>query len=290
LDRFKVRALRPSVLPGSQVGDMFLLAMGVSQTAQSRILQRFSGAVIKRTIDRSGARVPEHAHDWPLLSLFVIGSYSNQTDAGEQFISCPSAVLYPAGAAHRNTAGPHGFEQIEIEFDPAWLRSVSLPAGPIRRWVGGPGGAEAQALARVCGRDVGEKTLLTALRRFVTIAPVESCGRRPEWLDDVGRQLRDDPTRKVSDLARGAGLHPSWLGTAYREAAGEGLMDTAARLRVERAARSLRETNLPFADVAADAGFCDQSHMIRTFRRILGRLPSAVREDKEHLRQAPRAT
>jgi AraC family transcriptional regulator len=62
-------------------------------------------------------------------------------------------------------------------------------------------------------------------------------------------------------------------------------MNTAARFRVEQAARLLRETDLPLAYIATDAGFCDQSHMIRTFRRVLGRLPSAVREDKEHFRQ-----
>jgi transcriptional regulator GlxA family with amidase domain len=61
-------------------------------------------------------------------------------------------------------------------------------------------------------------------------------------------------------------------------------MNTTARFRVERCARLLRETDLPFAYIATDAGFCDQSPMIRTFRRVLGRLPSAVREDKEHFR------
>ncbi|HEV2112371.1 MAG TPA: AraC family transcriptional regulator [Gammaproteobacteria bacterium] len=248
------------------------------------MLHEFSGATVKRTLDRSGAEVPEHAHDWPLLSLFVIGAYSNQTEIGAASISGPSALFYAAGAAHRNTAGPEGFEQIEIEFDPAWLRGLRLPVGPVLRWVGGRGGAEAQALVRLCSQGVTEKHLQAALRRFLEAARIESSARRPGWLGDVTRRLKDDPTRKVSDLARGAGLHPSWLGTAYRRAAGEGLRDTAARFRVERAARLLRETDLPLAGIATDAGFCDQSHMIRTFRRVLGRLPASVREDKRHFR------
>jgi len=255
------------------------------------MLPSFSGATVRRTIDRSRASVPEHAHDWPLLSLFVIGAYSNRTEIGEEFISGPSAVLYAAGAAHRNTAGPEGFEQIEIEFDPAWLRYPRLLGSPVLRWVGGRGGAAAQALARVCSQGVNERRLMAALRRFLETAQIESRARRPDWLDDITRRLRDDPARRVSELARAAGLHPSWLGTAYRQAAGEGLMDTAARLRVERATRFLRETDLPLATVAMETGFYDQSHMIRTFRRILGRVPSAVREEKGHFRQetAPEA-
>jgi AraC family transcriptional regulator len=249
------------------------------------MLQEFSGATVRRTLDRSGAVVPEHAHDWPLLSLFVIGAYSNQTELGERFIAGPSAVFYAAGAAHRNTAGADGFEQIEIEFDPAWLRSVCLPDAPVLRWVGGRGGAEAQALAALCNRDASEQQVLAALRRFLETAPSASDARRPDWLDDVTLHLRAEPARKVSELAREAGLHPSWLGTAYRQAAGEGLMDAAARFRVERATRLLRETDLSFSSIAADAGFCDQSHMTRSFHRVLGRLPSAVRKDKRYFRQ-----
>ncbi|MGH8301136.1 MAG: helix-turn-helix domain-containing protein [Steroidobacteraceae bacterium] len=249
------------------------------------MLHEFSGASVRTVIDRSGARVPEHAHEWPLLSLFVMGSYSNRTEMGEQFIEAPSAVLYAAGAAHCNTAGPGGFEQIEIEFDPAWLRSGCLPAAPVVRWSGGRSGAEARAIALLCSQGVSEQPLRATLRRFLQAACMEAHVEYAGWLDRVTRSLKDDPARKVSKLASAVGLHPSWLGTAYKRATGEGLADAAARFRVERAARLLRETALPCAEIAIEAGFCDQSHMIRTFRRVLGRLPSAVREDRRHFRQ-----
>jgi AraC-like DNA-binding protein len=248
------------------------------------MLQEFSGATIRRTIDRSGAEVPEHAHDWPLLSLFVIGGYSNHTELGERRIAGPSAVFYAAGAAHRNRAGADGFEQIEIEFDPAWLGS-RLPAAPVSNWIGGRGGVEARGLATLCSHDVNEKTLRSALQRFLETASAVSHVRHPEWLDCITQRLKDDPTHKVAELARETQLHPSWLGTAYRQVAGEGLMDAAARFRVEHATRLLRESDAPFSNIAMDAGFCDQSHMIRTFRRVLGRLPSAVREDRKYFRQ-----
>ena len=249
------------------------------------MLQQFGGASIRRTIDRSGAAVPVHAHDWPLLSLFVIGGYANHTELGARHIAGPSAILYAAGAAHRNEAGADGFEQIEIEFDPAWLGGCQLPDKPVVQLLGGLAGAEAHALAMLCSRELDESALRRALRNFLEVAARASDIGRPAWLDGVTRRLKDDPTRKISDLARDAGLHPSWFGTAYRKASGEGLLDAAARFRVEHATRLLRETDLTFSSIAADAGFCDQSHMIRSFRRVLGRLPSAVREDRKHFRQ-----
>ena len=79
------------------------------------MLRSFSGASVRRVIDRSHACVPEHAHDWPVLSLFVIGSYLNQTE-------------------------------IEIEFDPTWLGRRLIAPVPVMLCVGGRAGMEARRL------------------------------------------------------------------------------------------------------------------------------------------------
>jgi AraC family transcriptional regulator len=235
-------------------------------------------------IDRSDARIPEHAHDWPVLSIFVLGSYRNETELGETLIAGPSAILYRAGAAHRNAIGRVGFEQIEIEFDAAWLGGALMPATPVSRWLGGYVGAQARSLARFCVVEADEQRFRAALRRFVQSANTQAVREAPGWVQVIDRRLRNDTTLAVDDLAREVGRHPSWLGTAYRKATGEGPMETAARFRVERAARSLRETNHACAYIAQEAGFCDQSHMNRTFRRVLGRAPSEVRDDRTAFR------
>ena len=247
------------------------------------MLRTFSGATVRRVIDRSGSFVAEHAHDWPVLSLFVMGGYLNAAEPGETFIAGPSAVLYRAGAAHRNAAAGDGFEQIELEFDPAWL-GAELPAAPVSRWIGGAVGAEACRLARLCADEASEAALGAAVRRFLESAGAAHAPCAEGWIAEVGRRLRDDPGLGVRDLARAVRRHPAWLGTAYRRATGEGLAAAAARFRVERAARLLRETELAPAWVAADAGFCDQSHMSRSFRRVLGRPPSAVRAERAGFR------
>jgi AraC-like DNA-binding protein len=254
--------------------------------AENLLLKSFSGASIRRVIDRANARVPEHAHDWPVVSLFVIGAYTNHTELGEVAISSPSAILYRAGAAHRNDVAHAGFEQIEIEFDPAWLRGANSPRVPVQRWIGGRSGALARQLAQQCGRELSEEQLRAALHRLIECGAGDRPRAMPSWLGLIDRRLRVDPAASVAGLATEVGRHPSWLGATYRLTTGEGIQDTAARLRVERAARLLRETDVSLAWVASDAGFCDQSHMNRTFRRILGRTPAAVRRERYDLRQA----
>jgi AraC family transcriptional regulator len=250
------------------------------------VLRSLSGARIRRVIDRSRTCVPEHAHDWPVLSLFVIGSYLNETETGEKFICGPSAVFYRAGAVHRNTIAAVGFEQIEIEFDPSWLGRQFLPHLPVLRWLGGAVGREARSLARACQTEVTEGHFRAALQRFLAGTPRAAERDSASWIGTIIGHLREDTTLTVSDLATAVHRHPSWVGSAYRYATGEGVQETAARLRVERATCLLRETAESFSSIALEAGFCDQSHMNRTFRRVLGRSPAVVREERREFRRS----
>jgi AraC family transcriptional regulator len=252
------------------------------------MLPSFSGVFVRRVIDRSHACVPEHAHDWPVLSLFVMGSYSNETEMGKKFIRGPSAVFYRAGAAHRNTTAAVGFEQIEIEFDPAWLGRPFLPTVPVTLWIGGHTGGAARHLARACEGETSEERLCASLQRFLERARRQPKREPAGWVGTLTRRLEEDTSRRIRNLAREAGRHPSWVGRAYRDATGEGLQETATRFRVERATRLLRETGQPLVSIACEAGFCDQSHMNRTFRRMLGRSPAAIREERRDFRQTNR--
>jgi AraC family transcriptional regulator len=216
-----------------------------------------------------------------------MGSYLNETEIGQKFIAGPSAVFYRAGAAHRNMIAAVGFEQIEIEFDPAWLGPSLLPSVPVVLWIGGGIGREARFLARTCEEEASESRLCAALQRFLEGASRQPRREPPGWIGTITRRLTEDTSLKISDLAREASRHPSWVGSAYRHATGEGLQETAARFRVEQATRLLRETSQPYASIALESGFCDQSHMNRTFRRVLGRSPVAVRDDRWAFRQVP---
>ena len=252
------------------------------------VLRTFTGACVRRVIDPSGALVAEHAHAWPMVSLYVMGTYRNITERGEREIAGPSMVFYGAGVAHRNVVGETGFEQIEIEFDPRWLGVRALPPEGLLLHVGGACGALARVIADACETQLPEADLRTSLLRLLAVAQREPARRMHAWMDDVTARLRADPCRRVGDLARQVGRSPAWIGAAYRRSTGEGLQQAAARFRVERATRLLRETDLSLCAIAAESGFCDQSHMNRAVRRLLGRSPLAVRKERAAFRSAPR--
>jgi transcriptional regulator GlxA family with amidase domain len=126
--------------------------------------------------------------------------------------------------------------------------------------------------------------LAQATSHFLALASAEPAGARPEWLPFVTDSLSLQSPPSTAAIADRLKLHPAWLARAYRSAVGEGISDTLRRKRVEHATRLLRTSELPAAMVAQEAGFCDQSHMNRSFRALLGRTPCSIREEK-HLLQ-----
>jgi AraC family transcriptional regulator len=252
--------------------------------ALEKEIRRFSGARAVRISDRGRSVVAEHSHDWPILSLYVIGEQTKHHDGRETRIAGPSAVLHAAGAAHANHVGEAGLVQLDIEYDPAWLPNRGAPPERVTCWTGGPVAAAARALAaewRLPARSERELRLATA--RFLSFALAAGENRRPSWLDHVQNGLRSDRSVRTVDLARELGLNPAWLAQAYRAATGEGLRETLQRRRIERAVNML-EAGGSAADIAAATGFCDQSHMIRAFRRTLGLTPSQVQAERRAFR------
>ncbi len=247
----------------------------------SRTIRQFGGARARRVVDAPGAVIFEHAHDWPVLSVYVAGSLENTTEAGVQTIQQPWAVLYGSRAAHANTVGENGFEQIEIEFDPAWLKLQGIADLRIgSHWVGGPVSRAARELAghwRKSRRTEAE--LMDATRRFIAAATRAEQRQAPAWALTALGQLRERPGSTAAEIASAVNLNSDWVAQSYRSTIGEGIRETGRRVRVEKAATMLRTTDLPAADVSAACGFCDQSHMIRCFLRVLGSTPSQIRSE-----------
>src|SRR5437762_11964591 len=131
-----------------------------------------------------------------MLSIFVMGSYSNRTETDHATITGPSAVLYRAGAAHRNSIGPMGFEQVEIEFDPDWLGGQSVAATPVTRWTGGKAASAARELARICAGGADEIQIRAAVSRFVEAGGQQAPRQRPAWVHWIDQRLRNDPALK----------------------------------------------------------------------------------------------
>jgi AraC family transcriptional regulator len=87
---------------------------------------------------------------------------------------------------------------------------------------------------------------------------------------------RPDAHLTIDALAREAGLSPAHFARAFKESMGRAPHQHLMALRLERARRLLDAPDAELADVAHRAGFADQAHFTRFFKREFGVTPGAV--------------
>ena len=81
----------------------------------------------------------------------------------------------------------------------------------------------------------------------------------------------------LQDISRSAGLGKHYFREFFQLETGYSPWSYLLMLRLERAKKLLKESDLPILEVALKAGFCDQSYMARAFRRQEGITPQAYR-------------
>jgi AraC family transcriptional regulator len=97
------------------------------------------------------------------------------------------------------------------------------------------------------------------------------------WQERLAREMIDTTLVEgigLSELAAMCGLRTSQFAHAFRRSTGISPYQFFVRRRVERAKELIRR-GLHLADTALACGYADQSHMNRTFKRIVGMTPRA---------------
>lgn len=231
---------------------------------------------------------PSHAHAEARVSLMLGGSVRETSDGRTHATGAGCVSLKPAECAHANDFGEDGMLSlcvyprpgIESEAAAEWNRAVAayrwIDGGPMVRAMNRLARRFARATARDSAADEPVYELLNLLGSY---AQQETGRTQPAWLRRTRARLCDETPRlhTVADLARDAGVHPVSLTRAFRRHYGCSINEFVDRLRVERAAAALRQSQAALTQIAIDCGYADQAHFCRRFRRHFGVTPGAYR-------------
>ena len=246
----------------------------------------------------SGHAYDPHDHDDMLIGFTEQGVQRFQCHRSLHTSVPGRAILIEPGALHDGHAPEAGgFTYAMLYLPQAWVeraaRRLELP---------GLAGVEA-AFGHTL---VDDRVLVDAIRRaFVAIHANEGRLARDQTLDrlllQLGAQLRDasiagdsaaspaiarvrdllhermDGNLGLDELAGLAGIDRFRLTRLFQRAFGTSPHAYLVRLRL-RAARRLLATGRTPAQVAAEVGFADQSHLGRWFRRAYRMTPAAYRQ------------
>lgn len=234
------------------------------------------------------AQLSRHSHELAYFSLVLSGSYTEHRSQ-KQVHHCDSEnVLYhPAGEAHSDSFGNRGGTIFSIELEPRWVstlreyelqaeESLALPDRQVS-WLA------RRAYQAFSASDHRSALLLEAatielLYQLPWKHAAQAESGTPRWLKDVVEILHVEFCRpfSLSGIAQRVGAHPVHLAHAFQRCHGMTVGQYVRRLRVDYAMNALAGDE-PLSDIAAHAGFADQSHLGRVFRAATGMTPRQFR-------------
>ena len=263
-----------------------------TRSAMSRTLSVGGFTVTEAVYD---ARVtPRHAHESNMLTVTLDGTWEEARKRRIHRCTPGAVVVKSAREVHRDVFLAPGSRVVMVEIDPtATLGAVKSCFETLERkeFVRDEiGAALGQRITRELEEvDPSTSTIIEGLvlEMFGTLARRhrdKGGGRRPLWVDRACELMHYEfasPLRVV-EIARAVDVHPVRLTRAFRRYMGESPGEYLRRVRLEWTALQLSSTDEPVARIAARAGFADQSHFTRAFRRHTGVTPALFRAASRH--------
>ena len=230
---------------------------------------------------------PKHSHKRDLFCFVIDGDYTETY--GNRTRECGSSTLlfHPQEELHAERFHDSGGHSFIIEIEPQWLESVRARHALLDASAGFKGGVMELLALRLYKEfvhidDVSDLIIEGLMLEMVGEAarrPVNGGSRPPSWLVQAKDLLhaRFAEPLKLADIAQAVGVHPVHLAQAFHKSYCSTVGDYVRKLRIECACHELATSGSPIVDIALAAGFCDQSHFTRTFKRFTGVAPSQYR-------------
>lgn len=232
----------------------------------------------------------KHSHEMPLLGIVYQGSFTEII--GHRFKECvPHSLQFlPAGEYHDYKFNASSVKCLTIEIklprlielerfaknfeQPFFLQEgLSLPI--------------ARLYEEFCSQDIAalltlEGIIFELLGEIVRFRTRLQSSVAPAWLRQAKDYIHENAREGVSLTAVAAlvEVHPTYLARKFRQTYHCSINDYVRKVRISHAVRELLETDKSLTEIAANAGFYDQSHFNRDFRSYLKITPGEFRLQK----------
>ena len=198
-----------------------------------------------------------------------------------------SALTMPAGTRHSARFSPRGARIVIVKPKPGSrpaarsLERVAELRGSGFAWLAWRLAAELRASdegAPLAAEGFALELLAATTREA---SGVRRSGPPPAWLHSAEELLRANvgDCLGLGEVASAIGVHPAYLARVFKAHHGVSVGEYGRRLRLAWAATEIARSDTPLATVATRAGFADQSHFTRLFKRYVGTTPARYRAE-----------
>jgi AraC family transcriptional regulator len=236
-------------------------------------------------------KLPLHTHERATVAVILNGSFDGLMRRASHPCPQASVLTEPPGEPHGNLFERAGADVLTVQPDPGRLELLQPFAGVLGE-VNHMRDLVVTALARRVADELREPDDVTrfaveglilellALMARLRNVPEPRAGRPPpRWLAEARDLLHDRYAGRllVTDVADAVGVHPVHLARVFRLHYGTPVGAYLRALRLTWAAGMLTDSDDGIAQIALQAGFFDQSHFTRVFKRQFGLTPLAYR-------------
>lgn len=233
-------------------------------------------------------RVGRHSHELSQLCFVRTGAFSEVFGGKSREVKPFTLIARPAGEVHAHSFHHGGTNCFVIEIGNESLRRVRETASLLEdsaefqsgllAWLGTKLYHEFRREDDASSLAI-EGLILEMLSEVSRQGAVRVERKPPRWLERTREFLHEhygDPIT-VTTLADMVGVHPTHLARVFRQFHRCTIGEYVRRLRIEFACRAVSLSNNSLTDIAAAAGFYDQSHFSRTFKQVTHLTPNQYR-------------
>ncbi|MDB4999290.1 MAG: hypothetical protein JWR76_367 [Mucilaginibacter sp.] len=227
-----------------------------------------------------------HAHVNPHITYLVAGGTQEIRGMAAHERKAGDLVFFHSDEIHQNSRTPIGSVNINLEFDYQFLSGLRTSEHDLESLCGAHGPLIKLTMLHFYNElkiDDPETALaVESLTMLFGSGDLEklSLTKFPPWVHKVKEALHDNWANSISldELAQFASVHPVTISRYFPRFFGTNMGEYRRVLKIERALPLLKSNRYSFAEISYLCGFADQSHFIRTMKRLTGFLPVAYQK------------
>lgn len=237
---------------------------------------------------RAKTRVPNHSHEQAVFCIALNGACHELFAGRVRHYEALTVQFLPSHQCHTLAFPFTDMRAFSIDVGRSWLERAREYSLKLDKSIHSHGGLLAGLMMKLYRefRHVDNASPLAieglALELLAEVSRYQiklTEKHAPRWLELAVEMLRERFAERltITEVATTVGVHPVHLAREFRRFKGCTVGEYVRRLRIERACRQLHNSEERLAAIASAAGFSDQSHFCRTFKRVIGMTPNEYR-------------
>ena len=248
-----------------------------------------AGLTLTETSYKPNQRLSRHAHEHANFVIVLRGTFTEYLGRKTRYCVPSHVIFRPSGELHANHFHDADCSCLTIEIAAQWWERIREHSIIIEDSADFRNGLLTAITARLYGEFRSADGISSLALEGLTLEMLAEVSRLTAGKHDLTSTCRVERARELihahfcdhltlSFIAKSINAHPVYLAREFRRRYHCTVGEYIRHLRIQLACRELANSDQAIAEIASAAGFFDQSHFSRIFKRLTGTTPGEYRK------------